>query len=118
MRPSLQPYHGQLELINTREFSLQNRAKIHARKVPEMTQKSPVQTVRMGLIKASIWRNDTKAGVRHNVTVVRLFRNGDVWQESARFGRDDLPLVSKVMDMAHDWIYFHGDHGDGGQRGD
>ena len=39
------------------------------------------------------------------MTVVRLFRNGDVWQESTRYGRDDLPLVSKVTDLAHSWIY-------------
>ena len=73
--------------------------------------KTPVHTIRFGLIKASIWRNQTKSGDRHVVTVVRLFRNGDVWQESTRFGRDDLPLVSKVMDLAHSWIF-----GESGQR--
>ncbi len=66
--------------------------------------KAPIHTIRFGLIKACIWRNQTKAGDRHVVTVVRLFRNGDVWQESTRFGRDDLPLVSKVTDLAHTWI--------------
>tara|TARA_R110002073_G_scaffold149534_14_gene303344 strand:+ start:5461 stop:5676 length:216 start_codon:yes stop_codon:yes gene_type:complete len=60
----------------------------------------------MGLIKASIWRNDTKSGVRHAVTITRLFKNGDVWQESTRYGRDDLPLVSKVVELSHEWIYF------------
>ena len=70
--------------------------------------KQPVHTIRFGLIKASIWRNHTKVGDRHVVTVVRLFRNGDVWQESTRYGRDDLPLVSKVMDLAHTWIYQNG----------
>lgn len=70
--------------------------------------KPPVHTIRFGLIKASIWRNHTKVGDRHVVTVVRLFRNGDLWQESTRFGRDDLPLVSKVMDLAHSWIYQNG----------
>ncbi|WP_417377244.1 hypothetical protein [Gimesia maris] len=66
----------------------------------------PVHTIRMGLIKASIWRNDTKSGVRHAVTITRLFKNGDVWQESTRYGRDDLPLVSKVVELSHEWIYF------------
>lgn len=76
--------------------------------------KQPVHTIRFGLIKANIWRNQTKSGDRHVVTVVRLFRNGDVWQESTRFGRDDLPLVSKVTDMAHTWIYAStSDHSDG-----
>ncbi len=67
----------------------------------------PVHTIRMGFVKASIWRNETRAGLRHQVTVCRLFKNGDMWQESTRFGRDDLPLVSKVMDLSHEWIFFH-----------
>ena len=79
----------------------------------ELTNKLPIYSIRMGLIKASIWRNETKAGTRHNVTIVRLFRNGDIWQESTRFGRDDLPLVSKVIDLAHEWIYFHADEQQG-----
>ncbi|MDX1926243.1 MAG: hypothetical protein SFV81_06990 [Pirellulaceae bacterium] len=66
----------------------------------------PVHSIRMGLIKATIWKSDTKAGLRHQVTVCRLFRNGDLWQESTRFGRDDLPLLAKVIELAHEWIYF------------
>ena len=65
----------------------------------------PVHVIRFGYIKACIWRNQTKSGERHSVTIVRLYRNGDVWKESTRFGRDDLPLVVKVADLAHSWIY-------------
>ncbi len=68
-----------------------------------MTQ--PAHTIRFGYIKASIWRNHTKSGERHSVSIVRLYRNGDVWKESTRFGRDDLPLVAKVSDLAHSWVY-------------
>lgn len=77
--------------------------------------RSPVHVIRMGFVKASIWKNETKVGVRHAVTVNRLFKNGDVWQESGRFGRDDLPLVSKVIDLSHEWIFFHGKDEDGGE---
>lgn len=66
---------------------------------------SPVHTIRFGLIKACIWRNQTKSGERHSVSIVRLYKNGDVWKESTRFGRDDLPLIAKVSDQAHTWIY-------------
>jgi len=66
---------------------------------------SPAHTIRYGLIKACIWRNQTKAGERHSVSIVRLYKNGDVWKESTRFGRDDLPLIAKVSDQAHTWIY-------------
>ena len=65
----------------------------------------PTHMIRYGMIKASIWRNQTKSGERHSVSVVRLYRNGDMWKESTRFGRDDLQLVAKVVDLAHTWIF-------------
>ena len=65
----------------------------------------PVHEIRLGLIKAAIWHNLTRAGERHNGTLTRLFRNGDTWKESNHFGRDDLLLPAKVLDLAHSWIY-------------
>ncbi len=67
--------------------------------------KAPVHTIRFGTIKVCIWQNQTRVGDRFTVTVVRLFKNGDKWQESTRFGRDDLPLVVKAVDQAHSWIF-------------
>jgi hypothetical protein len=67
--------------------------------------KEPVQEIRMGLIKATIWENETASGPRYSVAVARLYRNGDRWVESTRFGRDDLPLLAKVVDFAHTWIF-------------
>ncbi|MCA9160423.1 MAG: hypothetical protein KDA72_18960 [Planctomycetales bacterium] len=61
--------------------------------------------VRMGRIKAAIWENETQNGSRHNVTVSRLYRDGEQWKDSSSFGRDDLPLVAKVVDQAHSWIF-------------
>ena len=66
----------------------------------------PIHTIRIGLIKASVWHRDTRAGERHTVSLVRLFRDGDVWKESTRFGRDDLLQAAKVLDLAHTWIHF------------
>ncbi len=65
----------------------------------------PIHVIRFGMIKASIWLNQTKSGQRHSVSIVRLFRNGDVWKESTRFGRNDLTLVAKAADQAHSWIF-------------
>ena len=67
--------------------------------------KKPVFELRRALIKVRIWRKRTRSGLRHTVAVTRLFRNGDVWKESSRFGRDDIPLVRYVLDEAHTWIY-------------
>jgi len=61
--------------------------------------------VRFGLIKVQIYEKKTPAGLRHNVSLCRLYRNGDQWVESKVFGRDDLPLVAKAVDQAHTWIF-------------
>ncbi len=65
----------------------------------------PVHEVRMGRIKAAIWRNDSTNGPMHNVTIQRLYRTDDGWATTTSFGREDLPLVMKVADLAHTWIY-------------
>ena len=57
---------------------------------------------------AAIWRNEGATGVWFNVTVSRLYNNGDGpgdWKSSDSFGRDDLLVVGKVLDMAHTRIF-------------
>jgi hypothetical protein len=69
----------------------------------------PVHEIRFGCITAAIWRQETANGVFHNVSITRIYRDEkDEWQRSTSFGRDDLPLVQKVADRAHSWIYEHG----------
>ena len=66
----------------------------------------PVHEIRLGRIKAAIWANETDSGIRHNVTFSRLYKpDGGDWQDSSSFGRDDLPLVAKVADRVHSWIF-------------
>ena len=65
----------------------------------------PVHEIRLGRIKAAIWANETDNGTRHNVTITRLYKDGDEWKTSTSFGREELPLVAKIADMAHTWIH-------------
>lgn len=68
--------------------------------------KKPVHEVRMGRVRAAVWENETRNGSMHNVTLSRLYKDdNDEWQDSTSFGRDDLPLLAKVADQAHSWIY-------------
>ena len=69
----------------------------------------PANEIRLGRIKATIWANETDNGVRYNVSVVRIYKDGDEWKEATSFGREELLLVAKVADMAHTWIYEHKD---------
>lgn len=70
-----------------------------------MAKTKPVHEVRLGLVKAAIWKNDTDAGIRYNVTVSRLYKDEDEWKSSESFGRDDLLVLAKVADQAHSWIH-------------
>lgn len=65
----------------------------------------PANEIRLGRIKATIWANETDNGVRYNVSIVRIYKDGDEWKEATSFGREELLLVAKVADMAHTWIY-------------
>ena len=71
----------------------------------QRSKKRPVHELRLGRIRAAVWENSTPNGTRHNVTVSRLYKDGDEWKDSTSFGRDDLPLVEKVAAQAHAWIY-------------
>lgn len=74
---------------------------------PHDEAKRPVHEVRLGRIKAAIWENETENGMRHSVTITRLYKvEGDPnWRTTTSFNRDDLPLVAKVADMAHTYIF-------------
>ena len=83
-------------------------AKSSAPPAQESAKQRPAHEVRLGRIKAAIWANETEQGMRHNVTITRIYKDGDEWKTSHSFGRDELPLVQKVADMAHSWIFQHG----------
>ena len=69
-----------------------------------MANTKPTTTVRIASIKAAIWTNETKNGVRHTVTFERLYKDGDQWKSTRSFGRNDLLLLAKVVHQAHSRI--------------
>ena len=75
----------------------------------------PVHEIRFGRIRAAIWANSTETGIRHNVTISRIYKDdkSGEWRDSNSFGRDDMPLVAKVCDLAHTWIYENGSNNGG-----
>lgn len=74
-----------------------------------MAANRPVQEFRVGRIKATIWANPTDQGVRHNVTLGRIYKTEEGWKTADSFGREDLPLLIKVLVRAHDWMYTNND---------
>jgi len=75
-----------------------------------MTTKSkPAHNVKLGLVEAAIWRNENDGKPRFNVTVRRSYaveKDGKLnWSSTDSFGRDDLLVVAKAIDLAHTWIH-------------
>ncbi len=65
----------------------------------------PIHEIRIGHIKAAIWATETANSVRHTVKVSRIYMGSDnEWKTADNFGRDDLLLLAKVIDLAHTWI--------------
>ena len=81
------------------------------------TQKQkPIHEVRLSHIKCAIWRNETESGVRYNATFSRIYKDGDNWNSTDSFGRDDLLLLAKVADQAHSWIFAQAQDNDSAGR--
>jgi hypothetical protein len=71
-----------------------------------MEKKKPIHEIRMGKIRAAIWANASeKGGMRHSVTLSRLYKDGDQWKDSSSFGRQELLLLMKVADLAHTFLH-------------
>ena len=70
------------------------------------TNNKPIHEVRLGAIKAAVWKNETETrGPRFSVKLSRIYKDGDDWKSTEIFGRDDLLQVSKVADQTHSWIH-------------
>ncbi len=65
----------------------------------------PVKEFKMGKIKASVWSNTGEKGAWHSVTVSRLYKDNDKWKSAESFNREDLPVLCKVLNLAHSWLY-------------
>ena len=70
-----------------------------------MANPKPVAEIRIGPVKATIWRNGTEEHPRHNVTFSRLYKDGDQWKSTQSFGRNELLVLAKVADQAHSRIF-------------
>jgi hypothetical protein len=69
----------------------------------EQSKKRPIHEIRIGSVKAAIWRNEGPTGAWHSVIFERIYKDGDEWKSTANFGREDLLVLAKVADQAHTW---------------
>lgn len=64
----------------------------------------PVDSLKIGLLEATIWKNQSEKGPSHSVTITRRYRDGEEYKTSHSFGSADLATVGKLTDWAFDQI--------------
>lgn len=68
-------------------------------------KRKPIHTLRIGPVKAAIWENETKSGgIRYSTSISRIYRVGDKWRDTNSFGRDELPLLAKLLNDVDAWL--------------
>jgi hypothetical protein len=71
-----------------------------------MGKNTPVHEVKFGRVRAAVWANEGETGTWYSVTFSKLYKDREgKWQDSGSFSREDLPLLVKAADQAHDWLY-------------
>jgi hypothetical protein len=63
-----------------------------------------VHEIKQGMLVVRIRRTKSTVGGQHVLSIHRRYRNGALWQESTRLGRDDIPFIRFLLDEAHTWI--------------
>ena len=62
---------------------------------PASGNNKPVQTIRLGAIKAAIWENTFGENTRYNVSLCRIYKDGDQWKPCYRGDNLGAKLVMK-----------------------
>jgi hypothetical protein len=68
-------------------------------------QQKPSETFRIDRVKATVWANETKFGVRYNVTLSRAYKTeSGKFEDTNSFDARDLLHVARAANQALDWI--------------
>jgi hypothetical protein len=72
------------------------------------TNNKPVNTLRCGNIKATIWQNVSEKGPFFSTTFSRPFKDqSGAWRNGTSFGLNDLEALVTVACDAKEWIAAH-----------
>jgi len=65
----------------------------------------PIHEIRQGLIAAKIYSRKLGGRLQFTVSLTRVFRNGEVWNESSRLGTEHLLTASWLLTEAYKWVH-------------
>ena len=71
----------------------------------ENTSNQPVETLRDGRLKATVWENDGEKGVYHTVKLAKVYQDKDgQLQETSSFSAGELLRIAELARESHSLI--------------
>lgn len=64
------------------------------------TTTQPLDSLKIGMLEVTIWKNDAEKGPPQNITISRRYRDGDEYKTAYSFGPADLATVKVLTDWA------------------
>lgn len=72
----------------------------------ETRNDKPAKEIRIGNIKANVWKNSSEHGPIYSVSFERVYKGQDgKWATSKFFRFEDLLLLAKVADHTHTSVH-------------
>ncbi len=69
-----------------------------------MSKNKPAHEIRVGLVKAAIWKVEHEKGPFFSVSLVRIYKGARGWKQSSSFSGRELSTVAEVAGQATAWI--------------
>lgn len=70
-----------------------------------MANDKPVDTLRDGALKATIWRNETKEGAFYSTTLSRTYKDDDdKYRDSHSFASNEMLRVGELARRSHNRV--------------
>lgn len=67
----------------------------------------PIDTIRDGSLKATIWKNTGEKGDFYSVEFSRTYKQGETFKDSHSFSGTELLRISRLADIAYTEITIH-----------
>ena len=69
-----------------------------------MEKNKPATEIKIGPIKATVWKNSGSKGDYYNIAFCKLYKKGDSWETTTNFSCDDLGLLDTAIKRTSAWL--------------
>lgn len=65
---------------------------------------APIQSFRIGSVRAAVWAKQGENGTFHSVTITRTYKDGETYKDTNSYSHLELLAVARVAEQAARYI--------------